>query len=83
LNLSVQTYGDVGNDEILFIHGFGQSRRLAISLISQLVPSGPSRARLLPIAMTIRRTWAKKRAKSIALAESTILEWNQDWARIS
>ncbi len=23
LNLSVQTYGDVGNDEILFIHGFG------------------------------------------------------------
>jgi pimeloyl-ACP methyl ester carboxylesterase len=25
LNLSVQTYGDVGNDEILFIHGFGQS----------------------------------------------------------
>jgi non-heme chloroperoxidase len=25
-NLSVQTYGDVGNDEILFIHGFGQSR---------------------------------------------------------
>jgi non-heme chloroperoxidase len=26
LNLSVQTYGDAGNDEILFIHGFGQSR---------------------------------------------------------
>jgi len=26
LNLSVQTYGDVGNDEILFVHGFGQSR---------------------------------------------------------
>jgi non-heme chloroperoxidase len=26
LNLSVQTYGGVGNDEILFIHGFGQSR---------------------------------------------------------
>jgi pimeloyl-ACP methyl ester carboxylesterase len=26
LNLSVQTYGEVGNDEILFIHGFGQSR---------------------------------------------------------
>ena len=26
LNLSVQTYGDVGNEEILFIHGFGQSR---------------------------------------------------------
>src|SRR6266404_3176414 len=26
LNLSVQTYGDVGNDEILLIHGFGQSR---------------------------------------------------------
>jgi non-heme chloroperoxidase len=26
LNLSVQTYGDVENDEILFIHGFGQSR---------------------------------------------------------
>ena len=26
LNLSVQTYGDVGNDEMLFIHGFGQSR---------------------------------------------------------
>lgn len=26
LNLSVQTYGDVGNDEIRFIHGFGQSR---------------------------------------------------------
>jgi pimeloyl-ACP methyl ester carboxylesterase len=26
LHLSVQTYGQVGNDEILFIHGFGQSR---------------------------------------------------------
>ena len=26
LNLSAQTYGDVGNDEMLFIHGFGQSR---------------------------------------------------------
>src|SRR5260370_3079043 len=26
LNLSVQTYGDVGSDEILFVHGFGQSR---------------------------------------------------------
>jgi hypothetical protein len=26
LNLSVQTYGDIGNDEIVFIHGFGQSR---------------------------------------------------------
>jgi non-heme chloroperoxidase len=26
LNLSVRTYGDVGKDEILFIHGFGQSR---------------------------------------------------------
>ncbi len=26
LNLSVQTYGDVGNNEILFIHGLGQSR---------------------------------------------------------
>src|SRR5258708_8787667 len=26
LNLSVQTYGDVGSDEILFVHGFGPSR---------------------------------------------------------
>jgi non-heme chloroperoxidase len=26
LNLSVRTYGNVGNDEILLIHGFGQSR---------------------------------------------------------
>ena len=26
LHLSVQTYGEVGNDEIVFIHGFGQSR---------------------------------------------------------
>jgi len=26
LKLSVQTYGDAGNDEILFVHGFGQSR---------------------------------------------------------
>jgi non-heme chloroperoxidase len=26
LNLSVQTYGDAGNNEILFVHGFGQSR---------------------------------------------------------
>jgi len=25
LNLSAQMYGDAGNDEILFVHGFGQS----------------------------------------------------------
>ena len=58
-------------------------RRVAIPLISRLIPSGPSRALLLLIAMTIHRTWAKKRAKSIALAESTTVEWNQDWARTS
>jgi pimeloyl-ACP methyl ester carboxylesterase len=26
LHLSVQRYGEVGNDEIVFIHGFGESR---------------------------------------------------------
>ena len=39
LNLSVQTYGNVGNDEILFIHGLGHSRELAafISNVSWVV----------------------------------------------
>jgi hypothetical protein len=41
LNLSVQTYGDVGNDEILFIHGFGQSRLSWSSLAVALLLSMP------------------------------------------